>query len=176
MKLIGGHTLIELLIVVGLTFVILLLVTQRPILNDTRLLHEVFLLKTTCHNMQQLALASGEESLLVLHMESRSYEFDSLQGLRSKHEFAVGVDYGFIPGVRGPPAYPTSIIVKPCTFELKDKRAVIRFFPSGGMSSGTLYLVDNCYARAVALTNAVSGQAALRIYELDAEEWKELKS
>ena len=119
--------------------------------------------------------STGAEQQLFIFSEKNSYSYPVTHKARVTRELSSEIRFGVKPGTYGPPGRPTSVIKKIATFELFDDKKsifVIRFFPQGQISSGTLYLLDrnnSCYA----LAHSISPYALFRVYKLEGELWKE---
>lgn len=159
----SGFTLIELMVVFCLfTLVVTLAMIQFSFLDDTIAHAEIDKLATVCSYLQQKAIASNSDKLLVCDTEKNEYRGDNIN-----EKLSSRVCFGFLPNVLGSPGSPSGIIHKAITFA----DSSIHFYPTGTVSSGTLYLTDKNKKIMYALSNAVSQVSYLRLYRYDGK-WK----
>jgi len=158
-----AFTLIELMVIISLLALIFGLTITRMSFFDHFLMRiEVEKLMSACLFMQQLAIATNEEKYLTFDMQKNEYQF-------AKHHEKVSsrIYFGFIKDIKGPPGSPHNVITKAITFP--EQR--ICFYPTGIISSGTVYLTDENRRLLYALSNAVSQVSYLRMYCYDGG-WK----
>jgi len=79
------------------------------------------------------------------------------------------VFFGFMPGAKGPPASANKLILKSITFT--NNRII--FYPTGIISAGTVYLIDQAKQVMYALSNGVSQISFLRTYRYNGS-WQPL--
>ena len=152
-----AFTLLELMVVVCLcTLLAGLAMIQLSFLDFTIARSEIDKLITVCTYMQQLACSTNKEQFLVFDIPNNSYTFNGHTEKLSKQ-----LCFGYLPGIKGPPASPTHNITKTITFAQQR----ICFYPSGILSSGTIYIKDKSNRSLFALSNAVSQVSFLRIYK-----------
>lgn len=108
-----------------------------------------------CRYMQRRAMCTHQEQHLVFNLQERRYQYAN-----RSHTLMNGVEFGVINGVQGPPAHPTHAVIKPITFP----NNTIIFYPSGIISSGSVYITDNAHSCCYALSNGVSSISLLRRY------------
>ncbi|HEX4068856.1 MAG TPA: type II secretion system protein [Candidatus Babeliales bacterium] len=159
----SGFTLIEAMVVIALFAIVATLgMMQLSFLDDTITHAEVDKLATACSYLQQKAIASNSDQMLVCDTEKSSYRGDNVtENLSSR------VCFGFLPNVLGSPGSPSRTITKAITFA----DSSIHFYPTGTLSSGTVYLTDKHKKNMYALSNAVSQVSYLRLYRYDGK-WK----
>jgi len=158
-----AFTLIELIVVICLcTLLAGIAVLNVSFLDATIVRMELNKLMTACLYMQQLAIATNEEKYLVFDEHTNEYRFDVYHEKLSKR-----VRFGVMNGIKGPPGNPIGSIEKAITFPLNR----ICFYPTGIISSGTVYLIDIKKQTFYALSNAVSQVSYLRMYRYDGT-WK----
>jgi prepilin-type N-terminal cleavage/methylation domain-containing protein len=161
-----GFTFIEMMVVVGLFALIATLgIVQLSFLDETIARTEIDKLATTCSFMQQRAIATNSEQVLTCDIQKNEYRCDNVHEKLSQR-----ISFGFLPGVRGSPGSPTRSIEKAITFP----DSAIHFYPTGIISSGTVYLTDKKKQCMYAFTNAVSQVSYPRLYRYDGT-WKILK-
>jgi len=135
---------------------------QLSFLDATIARAEIDKLATVCTYVQQLARATNEEKFLTFDMQKNEYTCDGFAEKLSQR-----VSFGILPGVKGPPGSPDHVVEKAITFPGQR----ICFYPTGVISSGTVYLIDKRYSVQYALSNAVSQVSYLRMYRYDGG-WK----
>jgi prepilin-type N-terminal cleavage/methylation domain-containing protein len=159
----SGFTLIEVMVVLALfAFVVMLGMMQLTFLDNTIVHAEVDKLATVCSYVQQKAIASNSDQILVCDTENNKYRGDNVNETLSSR-----VCFGFLPNVLGSPGSPARVINKAVTFP----GSSIYFYPTGTISSGTVYLTDKSKKNMYALSNAVSQVSYLRLYRYDGK-WK----
>lgn len=158
-----GFTLIEAMVVVALFALIVTLGMMQISFLDNTIVHaEVDKLATVCSYLQQKAIASNSDQNLVCDIENSTYRGDNVTETLSSR-----VCFGFLPHVLGSPGSPSRVINKAVTFA----DSSIHFYPTGTISSGTVYLTDKHKKNMYALSNAVSQVSYLRLYRYDGR-WK----
>jgi prepilin-type N-terminal cleavage/methylation domain-containing protein len=151
-----AFTLIEVMVVISLLMLFSSFAIMHISFFDTTVVRlELDKLMAACLYMQQLAIATNEEKHLVFDEQKSAYYFDTYSEKLSQR-----VRFGFLRGVNGPPGSPIDTIEKAITFPLKR----ISFYPTGIISSGTVYFVDRKKQVLYALSNAVSHVSYLRLY------------
>lgn len=161
MKLLSkrGFSLIELMIVLVIIVIIAMLVgTSKILVTDTAMRLELNKLHAVCQYAQRYAMASNQSQVITFNIPANTYRFHDRE-----EKLVSGIQFGFIPGVKGPPAHPVSALSKPITF-LEES---ITFYPDGIIQSGTIYLVNARNTIMYALSNAVSQVSHMRMYIYD---------
>lgn len=125
---------------------------------------ELHSLRATCHYLQRCARVHDEPCNLRIDTQAGTYRF-----LHREHTLGKGFELGFLPGVKGPPSSPTSLITSAVTYP----NNTITFHPDGSMSAGTIYFVDRNKTMMFALTSPVAHVSYLRLYEYDGA-WRRL--
>ncbi len=159
----SGFTLIEAMVVLALFAVVVMLgMWQLSFLDNTIVHAQVDKLATACSYLRQKAIASNSDQILVCDVEKNEYRGDNVNETLSSR-----VCFGFLPNVLGSPGSPSRVITKAVTFP----NSSINFYPTGTLSSGTVYLTDKNKKNMYALSNAVSQVSYLRLYRYDGK-WK----
>lgn len=162
----GGFTLIEAMVVIALFVLVATLgMIQFSFLDSTIAHIEIDKLATVCSFLQQHAVVTDTEQVLVCDTTHNEYRCDNVHEKLSQR-----ISFGFLPGAMGSPGSPSHGIAKAITFPASS----IHFYPTGIISSGTVYLVDKKKHYMYALSNAVSQVSYLRLYQY-AGRWKPLK-
>jgi prepilin-type N-terminal cleavage/methylation domain-containing protein len=158
-----GFTLIEAMVVVCL-FVLLatLGIMQFSFLDSTIVHAEVDKLAAVCSYLRQKAITTNTEQILIFDEQKNEYRGEEIREILSSR-----ISFGSLPKAMGPPGSPSHLITKPITFA----NSTIHFYPTGIISSGTIYLVDKNKQCMYALSNAVSQFSYLRLYRYDGK-WK----
>ena len=155
----NAFTLIEILIVISLIALIALLATTNiTFFNRFIVRSEISRLHTTCRYLQQCAITTGKAQKLVFDVQQKSYQYEQCRQVLPSQ-----VSFGIIPNALGPPGSAKRPIQKVITFS----NNTIVFYPTGVISAGTVYLVDNAQHVMYALSNAVSQVSYLRMYQYD---------
>ena len=158
-----GFTLIELMIVLSLFAILATLsITQLSFLDSTIVHTQLDELAALCYYLQQKAICSNQELVLAFDIQKNEYHGGNHHAKLSKP-----VVFGYSQHAQGPPGQPTGPINKAITFP----SAQIRFYPTGIISSGTVYFTDTKKNHTYALSNAVSQLSYLRMYRYDGS-WK----
>ena len=158
-----AFTLIELLVVISLIALLATLgVMQLSFLDETITHAQVDKLAAVCSYLQHRAIVSNSEQILLCDEQKNEY-----RGSNVSETLSPRVCFGFLPHVLGSPGAPSRVIKKAITFP----DATIHFFPTGIISSGTLYLTDKNKKYMYALSNAISQVSYLRRYRYDGK-WK----
>lgn len=113
--------------------------------------------------MRQRAMTTNSEVVLKCDMRNNCL---SCEGHSEK--LSEQVQFGFFDGAKGPPGNPEKIVTSAVTFPSHE----IHFYPTGIISSGTLYLIDKKKKHMYALSNAVSTVSYLRLYKYSHDMWK----
>lgn len=159
----AAFTLIELMVVICLCALLAgLAMVHLSFLDRTIVRTEIDKLATVCMYLQQLAIATNSEHYLIFDAQKNEYHFDTYHEKLSQH-----ICFGCLSGVMGPPGNPTHSVEKAITFSGQK----ICFYPTGVISSGTVYLIDKKGQFQYALSNAVSQVSYLRMYRYDGT-WK----
>lgn len=137
-------------------------VMQTSFLDSTIVHTEINKLTAACSYLRQKAITTNTECVLRFDPEKNEYYAHGIHEVLSQ-----GICFGFIPGVLGPPGCPSHTIEKAITFPGYE----IHFYPTGIVSSGTVYIADNNKRYLFALSNAVSQFSYLRLYRYDGK-WK----
>lgn len=154
------------MVVISLCAIIATLGIMQLSFLDSIIIHaQVDKLVAVCSYLRQKAIATNTEYVLYFDEQRKEYRADGI------HEILPArISFGFISSALGPPGAPSHSIEKAITFP----QASIRFYPTGIISSGTVYLVDNKKQYMYALSNAVSQFSYLRLYRYDGK-WKILE-
>lgn len=146
-------------IVLALLVVIITLSISNTVLLRKQMMHaQVEKLAVLFRYFQQKACATQTEQKLTFDERTATYSADSF-----KETLPVGIQFGFLNNVYGPPSSPKTLIHKGITFT----NNTVMFSPDGSISSGTVYLVDTEKNILYALTAPISHISLLRIYRYD---------
>jgi prepilin-type N-terminal cleavage/methylation domain-containing protein len=158
-----GFTLIEAMVVICLIALMATLGIMQLSFLDATITHaEVDKFAVVCSYLQQKAIATNTELVLVFDEQHNEYRCDTMHEVLSQR-----ISFGSLPNVLGPPGSPSHKIEKAITFP----QCEIHFYPTGIISSGTVYFVDKKKQYMYALSNAVSQFSYLRLYRYDGK-WK----
>src|SRR6266404_3269859 len=150
----SGFTLIELMVVIALfALVVTLGMMQLSFLDGTIAHAEVDKLTVVCSYLQQKAITTDKDQVLVCDEQKNKYSDG-----RMNEALSSRISFGYLPNVLGSPGSPSRTITKAITFA----DSSIHFYPTGTISSGTLYLTDKNKNIMYALSNAVSQVSYLR--------------
>lgn len=139
-----GFFFMEFLVVLALIIIIIALaIPNLSLLTHAVLKSEVDKLTLFCYYLRQCALATNTEQKLIFNKINNSYTIQTVT-----HSFSKALQFGFLPNCYGPPSQPLYKINYPITFP----HDMIRFFPDGSMSSGTIYLIDATKQNGYAIT------------------------
>lgn len=159
----NGFTLIEAMVVLCLVAIIATLgFVQLSFLDSTIVHAEVDKIAAVCFYLRQRAITKNTEYILVIDVQNNEIRCD---GVCEKLSQRVAFD--FIENALGPPGSPSHKIEKAITFSGN----TIHFYPTGIISSGSVYLVDKKKKFMYALSNAISQFSYLRLYRYDGK-WK----
>jgi hypothetical protein len=154
-----GFMILELLIVVSLCALIAMLSMMQLSFLDSTIAHaEVDKLAGACSYFRQKAIATNSEYVLTCDVQNNEYRCDNM-----REKLSQRLCFGFLPNVLGPSKYAIHRINKAVTFV----GSAIHFYPTGIISSGSVYLTDKCKKIMYALSNAVSQVSYLRLYRYD---------
>jgi hypothetical protein len=109
------------------------------------------------------ACAEDRTCDMVLH--ERGWSSD-----RIAHDLSDGVQFGVLPGSKGPPSDPTLYITHPITFS----QNTIRLYPDGKSRPGTVYFTDSGVHVGYALSCPVGKISYIRRYRFDAGTWLQI--
>ncbi len=157
----NGFSLIEVALVLALLAIVVMLVGANcTFINRLLVRSEVDTLYTTCRYAQHCALASNTPQEITFDVVRKIYKYRGVE-----HKLPAQVDFGFIPGAKGPPSAPTNTIHKPVTF-VHDR---ITFYPDGIIKSGTVYLTDTARQYMYALSSPIAQVSYLRKYQYNGQ-------
>ena len=158
-----GFSLIELMVVITIIGLIAVMVRINTSFFTARIVRaQLELLASVCQYARQSALATNTTEIIMFDTQTHSYRWrDRVEKL------PLGLRFGVIPGVKGPPSNPTTTLSNPITFS----GSRITFYPDGIIQSGTVYMVDAHNSIMYALSNAVAQISYLRMYRYDGA-WK----
>lgn len=128
----------------------------------TQITRDMRTLATIIIYAQHCALSSYSPQEIHFDIEHHSYQYQS-----HSIKLSDGICFGLLPGVKGPPSHPRTVLITPITFE---NHALI-LYPNGTVSAGTIYLTDNMYM--YALTVPVGYVGHVRTYRYD-NTWVEI--
>lgn len=155
----SGFSLIELIICIALILLIttitmpnLWFLKQQQVAVEAEKLHMAFMY------MQQLAINKNQNLHLIFDEKNKSYTYEN-----KIEVLPQGVEFGFIEGVKGPPAIPNKLINSAISFLGKK----ITFFSTGVIQPGTVYLIDSYKKYFYAITISVSQVSFVRKYKWD---------
>jgi prepilin-type N-terminal cleavage/methylation domain-containing protein len=158
-----GFTLIEMMVVICLCALLATLgIMQLSFLDSTIVHAEVDKLVSVCSYLRQKSIATNTEYVLTFDTQKNEYGGNGIHEILSSR-----ITFGFLPSALGPPGSPSHKISQAITFP----GSAIHFYPTGIISSGTVYLVDKKKQHMYALSNAVSQFSYLRLYRYDGR-WK----
>ena len=161
-----GFTLLEMIVVICLVGLIMTLGMMQLSFLDATIAHaELDKLSTACSFLQQHAIVTNNECVLMCNSEKNEYWCDKVY-----EKLSHQISFGTLPGAKGAPGSASHVIQKPITFS----DFQIHFYPTGIISSGTIYLIDKKKRFMYALSNAISQVSYLRLYRYDGI-WKLLK-
>ncbi len=121
------------------------------------------ILQTTCWALQQQALAENKEFTLEFNEAANSYAM-----AKQNNKLAPKVKFGVLPGLSGPPSNQSHKLINPITFEYKK----IIFYPTGRISPGSVYLIDDNLQTLYAITVPVSSVSYIRLYRYYKTHWQ----
>lgn len=155
----SGFTLLEMMVVICLFALITTLGIMQLSFLDATIAHgEIDKLAHVCTYLQQHAIATNSEQILTCDEQKNEYRSGNIGEKLSQR-----ISFGFLPGAWGSPGSLTHPIKKAITFP----GCLIHFYPTGVISSGTVYLADKKKQYMYALSNAVSQVSYLRLYRYD---------
>ncbi len=158
-----GFMLFEFMICLGIVVIIIgLAASNLSFLNRYLVATETEKLYATCLYMQRLAMVSGQEQQLIFDVGAQTYVYGATQ-----QKLPVGVTFGFIPGIKGPPSAPLAPIRSAVTFP----GSKISFYPNGLIQAGTVYLSDQHATCMYAISCPVSQVSYVRRYRY-ADGWQ----
>ena len=129
---------------------------------DSSIIHaELDKLAAVCDYLQQRAITTNTEQILTCNLQTNSYDSQIVH-----EKITHSARFGFLPNAMTMGSNAHSI-KKAITFVDN----LIHFYPTGIISSGTIYLIDNKKQFMYALSNAVSKVSHLRLYRYDGA-WK----
>jgi prepilin-type N-terminal cleavage/methylation domain-containing protein len=159
----NGFTLIEAMVVLCLVAIIATLGFVQLSFLDSIIVHaEADKIAAMCFYLRQKAIAKNIQYVLIFDAQNNEMRCDGICEKLSQR-----VAFGFIENALGPPGSPSHKIEKAITFPGN----TIHFYPTGIISSGSVYLVDKKKKFMYALSNAVSQFSYLRVYHYDGK-WK----
>jgi hypothetical protein len=159
----SGFLFIEVMVVTLLCSVLMMYGIMQFSFFDSIIIHaELSKLTAVCLYLQRLASATNQEQYLAFDSIHNNYQYDN-------HTVPLTsmLCFGLLTGVKGPPGSASKVVERPITF-LGNR---ICFYPTGIISSGTVYMIDKHKKFQYALSNSVSQVSYLRLYHYDGQ-WK----
>ena len=152
----SGLTLVEMLVVLALVaFLFTLSSSNFSFFHRITVRAQLEQLQMVCRHLQQRAMTLNQQQELMFDEVTNSYSFGKQTTVLPHF-----VRFGVLPGVKGPPATPTTALSHPITF----KKNRIVFHPDGIISPGTVYLMDTNNRFLYALSCGVAQVSFLRLY------------
>lgn len=142
--------------------IVMLAVPNLTFLQRHAVRAELGNLTTFITYVQRVAACIGQDQPIIINTER-----NSLEGAGRIHRLGRGVQFGILPGVKGPPAQPTAAITQPVTFQ----GGRIMCYAQGTVQAGTLYIVDERGTCLYAVSCPVGPVTYLRTYYFDGS-WK----
>ncbi|HJM68486.1 MAG TPA: type II secretion system protein [Candidatus Babeliales bacterium] len=151
-----GFSLIELTIVLCIIVLIVTITLPRLIWNDRMImLSELNSLYTATLETQHRALVSNTKQVLTINTSNHSYHW-----LGKSHFLHHAIQFGHLPGAKGPPSSPTVPIHSSCSFQ----RSQIVCHPDGHIDPGSAYMIGLKSNLMYALCIGVSQVSFVRKY------------
>jgi type II secretory pathway pseudopilin PulG len=160
----NAFTLIELAITIAL--IVMILTIGLPVMLNMSALfvrNQATMLQTTCWALQQQAIAQNKQLSLIFNEAANSWSIGN-----ETTKLAPGVKFGIMPHVFGPPANPINTLTRAITFA----NATITAHPSGRISPGSVYLIDEHAQTLYAVTAPVSRISYMRVYRYNHPHWQ----
>lgn len=168
-----AYSLFELLII----FVIIIIFATLTIpkfnfVNKFILQNEVDKLFVIFSYLQEKAMALNKQQELYFDLSNNTYSYIATNNFLKKYKLPEIVEFGILSRVLGPPSRPNKIIKNPITFEKLDNNLhVIKFYPNGIISSGSVFFVDKNKKYLFSLNCPVSPFSCIRKYEYKNKKW-----
>ena len=169
----SAFTLLEMLVVIAIV-IILCTITIHSFGDDdtTLMLQELEKIEVILRYLQQRAMATQHVQSLVITTTDHAYRYGSV-----RQTLPPRICFGYIATAYGPPGAPTAPLSQVATFPAVNPTTfILKIFPNGKMSSGTLYMRNYRGTRLGALTCTVSQVSYLRKYKYDSGQWTLLAS
>lgn len=144
----------ELLIILPLlVFLISLSLQKGFFLKKTVLDAETQGLRMVFTYLQQKAIMTGSKQFFVFLPDKNGYYYIR----NTKQVFcklAPQISFGVIPGTKGPPSRKNNLVKNEITFRSGKNKKFVTFYPTGHISPGSVYLVDNdrCVMRSISVS------------------------
>ena len=116
-------------------------------------------LQTVITYLRRKAIITQQSATITFHQDG--YTADRTWHLSS------GVEFGSIPGVKGPPSDPK----KPLSSAITFCNNRLELFPDGSVSAGAIYMTDASRSCLYALTSDASAFSGIRCYRYR-EKWE----
>lgn len=157
----NGFTIVEVGIVLALfTLIATLALVNFSWMDRVSVRAELDTLYATCHYLQQRARATNSPQELLFDVANNTYRYAN-----ASYCLPHRIQFGTIPGIKGPPASPNQVVAKPVTF-VGNK---IVFYPEGIIQAGAIYLKDVKNQVQYALSSGVAPVSYLRKYQYNGE-------
>ncbi len=162
-----GFTLVEMTVVVALIALLCFLGFGFVSLFDRTLVNaELDKLYIVFVELQQRALVEHVPQQLIFDINNNSYKYNSNNTTQRTERLARGVQFGVIPGAKGPPSQPTKLLGNPSTF---NNNTVI-FYPDGIIEPGSIYITNKAHSVLYSLSSSVAQISYIRRYIFN-ESW-----
>ncbi len=151
-----GFLVLELLLCIIIVALVSTVVWFNTIQIDNALVRtELDKLYLACHAAHNKAVTTGQKTSIHLDIADRKYAIDG-----QWVPLSSSVEFGWVPGAKGPPSSSRTTITKVTTFADN----TINFLPTGDVSKGSIYIVDKKRRYGYALTISVGHVTSMRRY------------
>lgn len=166
-----SFTLLELLMVIAIISIISMMAVPLLVQRPTAILaYELEKLTTILAYLQQRALATNQEQVLVIDAVRNEYRVVS-PSKTVTYSLAKDLEWGFISGAYGPPSNPITPLTQVSTFPGSNNLFNIKIIPNGNISPGAVYLTDHLRRVMGALTCSISQVSYIRAYLYNSGRW-----
>ncbi|HEV2600696.1 MAG TPA: prepilin-type N-terminal cleavage/methylation domain-containing protein [Candidatus Babeliales bacterium] len=158
-----GFTLIELMVVIGLTLIMMGIGFKTASFFNEKLVRlELNRFYATCLYAQRFAQATHKQQTLKFNLAHHWYEYNNC-----RYKLPSQVRFGLVPGVQGPPSAPQQYLTSPASFTDN----CITFSVHGIIQPGAIYFTDRDRSVLYALSCSVAQHSYLRRYRYDGK-WR----
>lgn len=166
----NGFALIELSVVIALMIIIMVLTFQGFTFFHRMAVHaELDTIYTHLLAASRRAAVDHEPHIVTFDQTKNAYS--SVHRIaHNNYQLSADVTFGLLPGVKGPPAQPKSLVRNPITFE---KQRII-LHPDGKIQPGTIYITDAQKRWQYALSVPVGTVSHLRRYRYSHAQWEQI--
>lgn len=168
-----GYTLLEISLVI--TIFLIIACTSLPhfhFFSTIELHQELKTFKSLCCYLRNKAIITQQPLELHVFPADNTYSYPGVHSQRVWKKLGNNIQFGFHPGIYGPPSKPSREITDISSFKKNNEHYIITFYPTMTIDPGCLYVIHATTHAMGALTSSIEALNVIRIYHLKSNQWK----